>query len=563
MSTLQEKASEEESLDFEWGCRLGKGGLNKDVNFYKSFKFDGVEYFLNDCVYFWREEARELDIGKLVKMWETASHKRKVKTVWFLRPNDIKQWLGDVKPLENEIFLASGEGVGVSNINPPESICGKCKVVCTSDDRRNMQVSEEELNIADHTFFRRFDVDNYTISDKFTDLIAGQQVENFFNKKIDQKLKKLHVKADLNQESRKVGIPARAVRDNDSNSTASVMQLEKAASLAKKDHFIEKNTALKPKTIPKIVGTDSLPAKRKVRYLEDLHHANESDNSSYKKRLPLKNAVASGSKEDPANSVSLLPNLPDHMKSLLKSKHHYTDKRGPYRGELNNKEAKANLDSRGDPSEHQKGLRTLCQTTEVFRRPNVVKESSKWFKQKSWKERLERAHETNCLILLENLDPSYTSEDVEDIIWHAFQENVSATMVQHNKFCSRHNGRALVIFKSKDVADSVLSELNNRCLMLDDHRPVVARRRNLRHPEDPPNFFGHLYIDRPKYQKQRDAQNAVSTSHYAQQNTAEYELALHWWTLQRKSTLVWDALHKQQAKEMEVHVSQLKTHNTN
>lgn len=38
-----------------------------------------------------------------------------------------------------------------------------------------MQVSEEELNIADHTFFRRFDVDEYTISDKFTDLIAGHQ----------------------------------------------------------------------------------------------------------------------------------------------------------------------------------------------------------------------------------------------------------------------------------------------------------------------------------------------------------------------------------------------------
>lgn len=119
MLTLQEEASEPESPDFEWGCRIGKGrGLSKDVKFYKSFTFDGVEYRLNDCVYLWRDEHCELDIGKLVKVWETASHKRKIKTVWFFRPNDIKNWLGDVKPLKNEIFLASGEGVGVFNINP-------------------------------------------------------------------------------------------------------------------------------------------------------------------------------------------------------------------------------------------------------------------------------------------------------------------------------------------------------------------------------------------------------------------------------------------------------------
>lgn len=116
MSTLQE-ASEQESPDFEWGCRLGKGGVNKDVQFYKSFTFDGVKYCLNDCVYLWRDKNYELDIGKLVKVWETPSHKRKIKTVWFLRPNDIRNWLGDVKPLENEIFLACGKGIGVFNIN--------------------------------------------------------------------------------------------------------------------------------------------------------------------------------------------------------------------------------------------------------------------------------------------------------------------------------------------------------------------------------------------------------------------------------------------------------------
>ncbi|KAL8123025.1 protein ANTI-SILENCING 1-like isoform X2 [Apium graveolens] len=574
MSTLQEEASEQESPDFEWGCRIGKGsGLNKDVQFYKSFTYDGVKYCLNDCVYLWRDKNCELDIGKLVKVWETASHKRKIKTVWFFRPNDIKHWLGDVKPLKNEIFLASGKGVGVYNINPLESISGKCNVVCTSDDRRNMQVSKEELKIADYTFSRTFDVDNYKLSDKFTDPIAGHQVENFFNKNTDQKLKRLHVKARLNQEPRNVGIPARAVGDKDFDRTGGAGQLEKgsvntAASFDKKEQFVDKNTTLRPKSILKTVENRSAkmfscqlpPAKRKVRYLEDLPCAKESDISSFKKRLPLKNP---GWTEDPANCADLLPNLPDHIQNLLNSRHRYTDKIGPFSEGHNNKEANANLNSRTDQSKRQKGRRTLCLTSEVVRRPDVVKESNKWFKQMSWKERLERAHETNCLILLENLDPSYTSQDVEDIIWHAFQENVSAKMIQCNKFCSPLNGRALIIFKSKGVADSALSELNNRCLMLDNQRPIVARRRNLKQPDNSTNFFGHLYIDKPRYQKPRDVQNAVSTSHYAQQNTAEYELALHWWTLQRKSTLVWDALHKNQAREMKRIVSQLKTHNTN
>uniref|UniRef100_A0A164XCT6 BAH domain-containing protein n=1 Tax=Daucus carota subsp. sativus TaxID=79200 RepID=A0A164XCT6_DAUCS len=547
MSIPREDASEQGNVDFKWGHFLAKGGANKDVHFYESFTFDGVEYCLNDSVYMWRDDVEELDIGKLVKVWETASRKRKVKTVWFLRPNDIKHWLGDVKPLKNELFLASGEGVGVFNINPLESICGKCNVICTSYDRRNPQVSEEELKIADFTFFRTFDVGNCKISDEFTDLIAGHRVENFFNKKTDQKNKRLHVEAHLNQEARKVGSPARVVRDNDYNRTSCVKQLDKVASLAKKDLFRDKNITQRPKAI---LGNGSaktpsgqLLAKRKVRYLEDLTRANESDTSPYKKRAPQKNPVTSGSKEDLANFDGLLPNLPDHIQNLLNSRHPYTDKRGPSIGELNNKKSSSNLDRRADQSEHQKGLGILRQTIKVSRRPDVAMESNKWFKQKSWQERLERAHETNCLILLENLDPSYTSQDVEDIIWHAFQENVSAKMIQRNKFCSPRNGRALIIFKSKVVADSVLSELNNRCLMLDDQRPVLACRRNIRHPDNPSKFFGHLYMYRQRYQKQRDA-NAVSTSHYCQQNTIEYELALQWWILQSKSTLVWDALHE-------------------
>lgn len=69
-----------------------------------------------------------------------------------------------------------------------------------------------------------------------------------------------------------------------------------AASSDKKEYFVDKNTTLRPNSILKTVenraaktSSCQLVAKRKVRYLEDLPHANESDISSYKKRLPLKN----------------------------------------------------------------------------------------------------------------------------------------------------------------------------------------------------------------------------------------------------------------------------------
>lgn len=114
MSLLGE--AHEDHTEFNWGRQTGVGGPNKDFLFYGSFTHGGVEYFLYDCVYMWRDN--ELDIGKIVKIWETPSHSKKVKVVWFFRPIEIRQWLGDVEPLWNEIFLASGEGNGLFNLNP-------------------------------------------------------------------------------------------------------------------------------------------------------------------------------------------------------------------------------------------------------------------------------------------------------------------------------------------------------------------------------------------------------------------------------------------------------------
>lgn len=111
------EATEEETLEFTWGRKRSVGGPNNSVQFYDSFTYDGVEYFLYDCVYMWADDQTEPYIGKLVKIWETASHKKKAKVVWFFRPVEIKHWLGETKPLKSEIFLANGEGKGLFNLN--------------------------------------------------------------------------------------------------------------------------------------------------------------------------------------------------------------------------------------------------------------------------------------------------------------------------------------------------------------------------------------------------------------------------------------------------------------
>ncbi|CAH1429133.1 unnamed protein product [Lactuca virosa] len=90
-------------------------------------------------------------------------------------------WLGDTKILENEIPFASGKGVGLANINALEAIAGKCNVVCVSKDRRNPQRSDDELKATNFIFYRTFDVENCTISDKMDKRVGGIKIKYVFN----------------------------------------------------------------------------------------------------------------------------------------------------------------------------------------------------------------------------------------------------------------------------------------------------------------------------------------------------------------------------------------------
>ncbi|XP_027333093.1 protein ANTI-SILENCING 1-like [Abrus precatorius] len=173
---------EEEEIEFKWGKKRGIGGKKKDVQFYESFTYDGDDYTLYDVVYLHAEGVAEPYIGKLIKIWENRDKSKKVKVHWFFRPSDIRPFVEGIEMMENELFLACGEGTGLANVNPLEAVAGKCNVVCISKDSRNPQPSDEALQMADYVFYRFFDVGNRKILGEIDDMIAGIPVKNIFNK---------------------------------------------------------------------------------------------------------------------------------------------------------------------------------------------------------------------------------------------------------------------------------------------------------------------------------------------------------------------------------------------
>ncbi|XP_026402228.1 protein ANTI-SILENCING 1-like isoform X2 [Papaver somniferum] len=177
------------------------------------------------------------------------------------------------------------------------------------------------------------------------------------------------------------------------------------------------------------------------------------------------------------------------------------------------------------------------------------KDRSKWFKQLTWEQRMDLACEKGTLVQLQNLDPSYASGEIEDIVRTYLNVRCTAKVLEQSTFSSPHNGQALLIFKTEAQAEMVISELGSRCLMLPNGRPLIAQRgvpRVLR--DKSATMIGHLMVNRMN--KNREWAKALSTSHCAQPNTIEYELALDWILMQKRSEKCWRTLYEVFIKEL-------------
>ncbi|KAL8537173.1 hypothetical protein ACS0TY_012380 [Phlomoides rotata] len=816
MSSLPESEKLDE-VEFKWGKKRGVGGKNKEVRFYESFTYDGVEYALYDCVFMYKEGEPAPYIAKLVKIWENGDKSKRIKVHWFFRPSEISNYLKDVEVSENELFFASGKGTGLANINLLEPIAGKCNVVCISTDNRNPQPSAKEIQMADYLFYRVFDVESLTISDKMDDEVGGIEVKYVFNRRecvstlvssdIDEernvvackevpqlagknsthqlnsvkqdnnggrmleedknktpallKQRSLLGNSSKNRASTGTSIKKRSISgaENDGGdvsggkdefkdikSPANEVQDDKAVESARKDcsladaptdgtalslkvedvsdvhslHLVtgaaaaingEPESELKDsigcaKDVKLAGNSSSLDTKlSKMKYslskkaaisghskdaagLQNESKLNKDLNASQEKlsksnsfpsreisesahedsiraekdnkhgnlsacrNMPSISNVSPCGETPRPSTTNILPNgtpksgtdkdfegsrqaakliqssttmerplkrsadltkeklivghekshdikykkrgsssCPKEEGSLKKAKFDdsikqmetskddtikklkekncvgetknspklaasYENKPKSKLGEaalkdyhIKEKDGKLSIDNLHDPliSRSKGGEKVGVQVIEVTRRPT---EKSKWIKL-TWEEKMKTAHDENKLVLLQNLDPEYTSGEVEDIMWNVFQERCTAKMVQRTAISNPHSGQAYVVFGSRDAANRVLQKLDDGCLMLPNQRPLVGCLGflpKLSVKQRP--FFGHLSIDKARHLMHRETKDAVATSHYSQNNTIEYEMAMDWCVLQSRSDKWWRLLHQQQRREL-------------
>ncbi|XP_038712041.1 protein ANTI-SILENCING 1-like isoform X2 [Tripterygium wilfordii] len=751
-----ERVDDGENVEFRWGKKRGIGGKKKDVRFYESFNYDNVEYTLYDCVYLYKEGEPEPFIGKLIKIWETSDKTRRIKVLWFFRPCEILNYLGAEAPLDNELFLASGDGVGLTNINPLEAIAGKCNVVCISKDERNLQPSDEQVRLADFIFYRTFDVGLCEISDKINEKIAGIEDKNTvcgdaiqradgkargnaipradgveidsdenkvsgnavpraetvilskkdtleehrtlktqdsltkmkstlrenygssvyvesseIDKRNDLPAKISSEKTSLNSKAKEnadlkvsldkqKSIPQKAasvgvqsgevtttndrlgntsgektntrlnVNENSEQKASSIKQKspvgEKPSSnvavkLTEKDSDIRENMderatssfkvdcnrnqgkvckvivnevddenkvnstgnldilECRPSKRPKLDNPVKVFEEKNENHVQNLGHdpktkastkgAPISEEKSKSKPSKTENSSSNKPKVEeklPAQSDGKLPKATSSRQPLEEEKTIKPQRvvisqiakieNGPFKKpKLDEKhDGKLPKESTKQPLDEENTIDH--QVVEANRRPDVDRRN--WFKELPWEERMQTAYKQGTLVLLENLDPAYTSVEVEDIVSRGFKTSCTAKMIQQTAYSSPHFGQALVIFKTKEAAQELVRKLHKGCLLICNERPLVGRIVNPSFPGKQSTFVGHLVIDKLRAQMQREMKEAVSTSHCSQPNTLEYDMAMEWCLLQERWDCTWKKLHQQQGKELEELKSNLK-----
>ncbi|XP_019089870.1 PREDICTED: protein ANTI-SILENCING 1-like [Camelina sativa] len=626
-----------EGLEFKWGKKKSVGGRNKDVKFYESFTYDGDEYHLYDCVLVGNSsepDSTEPFVGKIIKIWEHANKHipRKVKLLWFFKPSEILPYLEGVpEVLANELFLASGEGRGLANINELEAIGGKCSVLCISKDKRNPQPSDEEINSSDFVFRRAFDVGSCKIVDTIDDKIAGVDVKFLFNRACCEKettaVRK--IKADGNTDSLKPNGPlasdsVRKIEDNsfespdckesskggkeekekghyqlatprstlaeersnkDSGfrgnhcdgkaqesevkkqlsrqksmpaeeryrnsceaSSSRIIhstskkaqvndvkrQLTKQKSLPTEERYSEEPNGLddRPLKKQKLDSSVTVPDRRNTTILQHITSDGKKDTSSFKRP------------RDKATMEEVPPEKPSFVKkrdlevsvSEGKNTKIVTEK------VLSKKSSFGRAEDKLLAVDNERNY----QVTEVSRRPDA--EKIKWFRNLPWEESMREAEKKGTVVLLQNLDPTFTSDEVEDIVYSALNEQCEARMIERTSVTIPHIGGALVLFKTREVAERVIRRLDEGCLLLSNGRPLVASFAKITPPGKPPSFSGHIKLY--KTQTRREMRDAVATSHCSQPNNLEFDMAMEWCLHQARHEHASESVSKRQLEEI-------------
>ncbi|CAF1786993.1 hypothetical protein Bca4012_046436 [Brassica carinata] len=637
---MEEAAGGDEGLEFKWGKQKGIGGKKKDVRFYESFTFDGDEYRLYDCVLVPdpnEPDSDELFVGKIIKIWEhtnkRAKHPRQVKLLWFFKPSEMPPGVVEGLPdlLANELFLASGEGLGLASVNPLEAICGKCSVLCISKDERNPQPTDEEIKSTDFVFRRAFDVGSCKVLDTIDDKVAGVDVKSIFNRAGSTSKKEatppvLKIQLDVNGSADSLtpnGLSAcgsvRSTEDNSnessdcresssgrregkekfadesSNKDPSVQQstsehVSSEASGSRGDHYDGKGQEsevckqfTKQKSMPaeerdsnsscEASGSKKPLTKQNSMPERNSKESNGLDERPQKKQKRdgsvtvsngrctniLQQSVSSDGKrgtdvfkrpreklsggEDSTEEPSFVKKKRDLGVSVSEGK---DAKTGTEKGLFKKPSFDGKLLKRAEDKMVEIDYKRDYQVTEVTPKPDAVK--SKWFRPLPWEESMREAEKEEKLVLLQNLDPTYTSEEVQDIVYSALNEQCTARMIERTSVSFSDIGEALVIFNSRQAAVRAIRRLDEGCLLLSNGRPLVAAFAKINPPGKPlSSFCGHIKLQ--KTQVRRETRDSVSTSRGSQPNTLEFEMGMEWRLLRARSDHALETVSKRQLEE--------------
>ncbi|ESW09157.1 hypothetical protein PHAVU_009G105200 [Phaseolus vulgaris] len=644
----------EEVIEFKWGNMRSVGGRKKDVRFYESFSYDGVEYWLFDSVFLYKEAEPEHYIGKIVKIWETADKNKRVKVLWYFRPSEIGNFLDGSEALENELFLASGEGEGLANVNPLEAISGKCNIVCISKDSRNPYPSDEEVKMAEFVFYRFFDVGKCKLLDTIDDKIAGIEVKNIFNNLDSRKhvglvkrgLEKKEVYGNFMACNEAVALLSEnnsqlliekpdgkcfdtLVRENAvSKSLLGQKSTSRTGAKEASEPTVALHTVSNNKNAPQAKAEENGGHKTSLVKHKSFSKLSHNSRASLKMREMAKMDDGHGNDTIEKNISTFRVNLgkDDHEdvgvsvgqfnKGLVEEMASKKENRGGFgnvsSAKMNNNGKTRKLITFDDEEDDVKTLAPssskdkykfqreidsceveelpskrlkidnttkltrdkLCRDSsmvssnveherdfrpmEVTQRPDD--DRSKWFKEIPWEEKMKTAFEQGKLVLLQNLDPSLSSAEVQNIIWTGFKERCTAKVIQKTDYTSSHSGQAFAIFKKMEAAAKVVRELDEGCFLLSNGLPLVGSFGVPCFPEKKPVFYGHHVVDQLRMmQMQREMKDAVSTSHCSQPNNIEYDMAIEWCLLQERGKKSWRMLYQQQGEQLRKLKAKLKS----
>ncbi|KAI5067327.1 hypothetical protein GOP47_0017855 [Adiantum capillus-veneris] len=539
----------------------------EDRAYMSSCSNEGVEYRLYDIVKIFDKEFAVPHIGKILKMWEErSSGTRKALVCWFL-------WHKEVKPHDadnpKELFLAFGEGKGVTNELKMDSIVGKCKVVCISSDPRNKEPSVSDVENADFVYSHAYDVDlKHTfpvkvVADKLGPdaifnteewLLAVTKIEGktneFKSKKsiksslleskkrprdaeVASKLqkKKIDKQDELTTQKKKVKVSdgkAPIAKENAREGSVSKQEemVQSKRQLLKSEELSRLRKAqIADVKVPALTDGAVLDKASSPRELApDMHDIMEQTDSLINdivRQVNDETVLGEKSKgedskelESRAGNVSKVERTPEEGREAADHEGDIADG-----DKVESKKALAESDFSWQEDLNKGSMFKLLKKTKSSltmepekRTASAVEplkqfEKRKIFRELPWEESLQRGIPQGRVLHLHNIDPLVTSADMREMLKSAFQGLSDARILPQEASCP--SGQAIAIFESRLLAESALEAIEKNCLVMADKKwPVIASR--VKESLNQARFPGHLALEKLKLGRNLTSDEFVS-----------------------------------------------------